>query len=47
MRDYGHLVQSYYAKTFLENYGYQSLPLSDYLNENHLNQDIDLQKKKI
>jgi hypothetical protein len=46
MKDYGHLVQSYYAKTFLENYGYQSLPLSDYLNENHLNQDIDLQKKK-
>jgi hypothetical protein len=46
MGNYGHLVQSFYAKKFLKQFGYESDFLSDYLNENHFNQEIDLLNKK-
>lgn len=46
LRTYQHWVQSYYGKEFLHSYGIESNFLSDFLNEEHLNQNVELFKKE-
>jgi hypothetical protein len=46
LKKYKHWVQSYYAQEFLGTYGIESTLLSDFLNNEHLNQDVDIFKKE-
>ena len=40
-----HLTQSFYAEQFLSEFGFSSVMLSDYLNQEHLNKNVDLTSK--
>ena len=46
LHDCTHLAQSEYARIFLSSYGLKTLMLSDYLNQEHLERDVDLSKKQ-
>jgi hypothetical protein len=46
LKKYKQWVQSYYAQEFLGTYGIESSLLSDFLNNEHLNQDVDMFKKE-
>jgi hypothetical protein len=45
-RGFLHLTQSEYANLFLQQHGIKSYMLTDYLNETHLTQEVDLTKKE-
>ncbi|RPA38334.1 hypothetical protein [Shewanella frigidimarina] len=46
LTDCSHLAQSEYAREFLANYGLTTYMLSDYLNQEHLDREVDLSKKQ-
>ncbi len=46
LTDCSHLAQSEYAREFLANYGLTTYMLSDYLNQEHLDREVDLSKKE-
>ena len=46
LTDCSHLAQSEYAREFLANYGLTTYMLSDYLNQEHLDRNVDLSKKQ-
>lgn len=46
MTEFNHLTQSYYAKSFIESHGYNSKMLSDFLNDEHLTKNVNLDDKK-
>lgn len=46
LKDCVHLAQSEYAREFLEKNGLKTFMLSDYLNQEHLEREVDLSKKQ-
>lgn len=45
-KNHKHWVQSHYAKDFLKSHDIESNLLSDFLNEEHLNQEVDVSAKE-
>lgn len=46
MKGLKHLVQSFYAKEYLKQFGYKSEMLTDYLNKEHLNKSVNINSKE-